>query len=185
MEKKKTKYNWAVHKTKVEDPVILERVKSLTDIKFLPAGITKEQIYTCARLNIGYRFYIVKTKSLAWLEIELNKCLKTYAISGLKRTNMFYPIIKYIYDKGYYDIQVDIICQSDNAYQVIKEEFLALKKAEGDNKCLNVYYEPYVSKYKRVEGLPSYLGVFGWLTFSEYGNFMKFVKKHKAKTALK
>lgn len=174
-----SKFNWSVRKTLIQDEDVKERLFALSDITFMPKGITDSDQFVCARLNIGHRFFIVKTKSLSWLEMELNKCLKSYNISGLKISNMFFPIIKYIHNNGYYEIEVKVICESYNAYTVIKSEYLALKQAEGNTKCLNKSFEPYTPLFN------SKTGMFGWLTVNQFLNYKKFVKREELKRSLK
>lgn len=168
-----SKFNWSVRNTLIQDEAVKGRLQALTDITFIPEGITVTPIFTCARLNIGNRFFIVKTKSLSWLETELNRCLKSYNINGLKADNMFLPIIKYIHNNGYYEIEVRPIIQSDNAYKVIKSEYVALKQAQGNTKCLNQSFEPYTPVFN------SKTGMFGWLTVNQFLNYKKFVKNEQ------
>lgn len=167
-----SKFNWAVRNTIIQNEAVKERLEALTDITFTPKSVMGNPGFTCARLNIGHKFFIVKTKSLTWLEMELNRCLKSYNISGLKVTNMFFPIIKYIHNNGYYEIEVKPIIQSENAYQVIKAEYLALKEAKGNTKCLNQSFEPYTPQFN------SKTGMFGWLTVNQFLNYKKFLKNH-------
>lgn len=170
-----SKFNWSVRNTLIQDESVKERLEALTDITFIPKGVTETALFTLARLNIGHKFFIVKTKSLAWLEMELNKCLKSYNISGLNVSNMFLPIIKYIHNNGYYEIEVKPILQSENAYKVIKEEYAALKKVEANTKCLNESFEPYTPLFN------SKTGMFGWLTVNQFLNYKKFVKNQELK----
>jgi len=165
-----SKFNWSVRNTLIKDEAVKERLAALSDIVFVPKGVTDIDKFVCVRLNIGHRFFIVKTKSLSWLESELNKCLKSYNISGLSVSNMFFPVIKYIHKNGYYEIEVKVIVESNNAYSVIKGEYLALKQAEGNSKCLNKSFEPYTPVFN------SKTGMFGWLTVNQFLNYKKFVK---------
>ena len=162
------KYNWSVAKTIIQQPEVKERVEQLSTIIFIPQNLNKS-VYTCARLTIGRKYFIVKTKTLYWLELHLNDILKAYTISD-KKADMYFPIVKHIYEKGHYEIKVDIICQDENPYKVIKAEFLALKEEVGKPLCLNKISEPYTPKYN------SKTGMFGWLTKNQFLNFKKLVK---------
>ncbi len=161
-------FHWGVKKTLLQTPEIKERLEALSPIVFLPKGITKEMQYTCAKLTIGRKYYIAKSKSLIWLEMHLNDVLKSYNMNGI--ADMYLPIVQHVHNTGYYEIQVDIICQDENPYKVIKAEFLALKEAVGNPLCMNKSTEPYTPKFN------SKTGMFGWLTVNQFLNFKKFVK---------
>ena len=172
-----SKFNWSVRNTLIKDEAVKERLAALSDIVFLPKGITDNPVYACVRLNIGSKFFIVKTKSLAWLEMQLNKCLKAYNISGLSVDNIFYPIVRYIHKTGHYEIYVKVILQSENAYQVIKAEYLALKKVEGQQLCLNASFAPYEPKFNAKTDM------FGWLTKNQFLNYKKLLVNEERKAA--
>ena len=161
-------FNWGVKKTIIQDEAVKERLGCLEQITFLPVGVTDKMVYTCARLTAGRKFMIVRSKSLVWLQMHLNDVLKSYNMNGV--ADMYLPLVKHIHNTGYYDVQVDIICQSENPYEVIKAEFLALKEDVGKTNCLNKEAEPYSPKFNKKTGM------FGWLTVNQYLNFKKLMK---------
>ena len=85
---------------------------------------------------------------------------------------MYLPIVQHVHNTGFYEIQVDIICQDENPYKVIKAEFFALKDHVGNPLCLNKSAEPYTPKFN------SKTKMFGWLTVNQFLNFKKLVKAH-------
>lgn len=161
-------FNWGVKKTLLQSPEIKDRLEAINQITFMPKGVTDKMVYTCAKLTVGRKYLIVRTKSLIWLQMHLNDVLKSYNMNGV--ADMYLPIVKHIHNTGYYDVQVDIICQDENPYKVIKAEFLALKEHVGQSLCLNVSTEPYTPKFN------SKTGMFGWLTVNQFLNFKKLVK---------
>lgn len=163
-------FNWGVQKTILQTPEIIERLEAISQIVFLPKGITDKIIYTCAKLTVGRKYMIVKTKSLIWLQMHLNDVLKSYNMNGV--ADMYLPVVKHIHNTGYYEVQVDIICQDENPYKVIRAEFLALKENVGKPLCLNKETEPYTPKFN------SKTNMFGWLTVNQFLNFKKFVKNN-------
>lgn len=163
-----TKYNWGVNKTIIQSEEIKERLKALSQIVFTPKGITEKSIYTCAKLTIGRKYCIVKTKSLIWLEMHLNEVLKAYNMNGVN--DMYFPIAKHVHDTGYCEIKVNIICQDENPYNVIKAEYLALKEHVGQRLCMNKENIPYMPKYNPKTKM------YGWLTINQFLNFSKLVK---------
>lgn len=162
---------WAINKTILLKPEVKERVKALSQIVFIPSGITEKMVYTCAKLTVGKKYMIVRTKTLMWLEMHLNDVLKSYNINGV--IDMYLPIVKHVHDTGYYEIKVDIICQDGNPYKVIKAEYLALLQEVGKTLCLNKKAEPYMPKFNPKTNM------FGWLTVNQFLNFKKLVKKHQ------
>ena len=152
----------------MQTPEIKERLEALDQIVFLPKGITDKMIFTCAKLTIGRKYYIARTKSLVWLQQHLNDVLKSYNMNGV--TDMYLPIVQHVHNTGFYEIQVDIICQDENPYKVIKAEYLALKEHVGQSLCLNKKAEPYTPKFNKKTGM------FGWLTVNQYLNFKKLIK---------
>jgi hypothetical protein len=165
-----SKFHWGVNKTLSQSPDIKNRLSALSQIVFTPEGITDEMQYTCAKLTIGRKYYIARTKSLIWLQSHLNDVLKSYNMNGV--ADMYLPIVKHVHETGYYEIKVDIICQDENPYNVIKAEFLALKGHVGNKLCLNKNEEPYTPKFN------SKTNMFGWLTVNQFLNFKKLVKAH-------
>jgi hypothetical protein len=161
-------FNWGVKKTLLQTPEIKERLEALSQIVFLPKGVTEKMIYTCAKLTAGRKYYIVKSKSLIWLEMHLNDVLKSYNMNGV--ADMYLPIVEHVHKTGFYEIQVDIICQDENPYNVIKAEFFALKENVGKPLCMNKIAEPYTPKFNQKTGM------FGWLTVNQFLNFKKLVK---------
>lgn len=165
-----TKFNWGVNKTLSQSPEIKDRVKALNQIEFLPKGVTDNMAYTCAKLTVGRKYMIVRTKSLIWLEMHLNDVLKAYNMNGT--SDMYLPIVKHVHDTGYYEVFVDIICQDENPYNVIKVEFLALKEHVGKPLCVNKTIEPYSPKFNKKTKM------FGWLTVNQFLNFKKLIKNN-------
>lgn len=168
-----SKFIWGVQKTISKDPAVKERLSHLSDITFnYVSDKLIEGCYSCFKLYVGRKFYIVKTKSLTWTEQNLNKLLKAYNSNGMDGKDLYFPIVKQIHNTGHYDVQIEFICQSDNPYDVIKAEFLALQEHVGTYSCLNKNKEPYTPKYN-----PN-TKMHGWLTVNQYLNYKKFVKNN-------
>jgi hypothetical protein len=164
------KFNWGVNKTLSQSTEIKERLEALSQIEFIPKGITDNMAFTCAKLTVGRKYMITRTKSLIWLQMHLNDVLKAYNMNGT--TDMYLPIVKHIHETGFYEVKVDIICQDQNPYNVIKAEFLALKENVGKPLCLNKTTDPYTPKFN------SKTQMFGWLTVNQFLNFKKLVKNN-------
>lgn len=170
-----TKYNWGVNKTLSKDPEVKERLSHLSNIKFdfIPGNKPEDDMYSCFFLYVGRKYYIVKSKTCMWVEKHLNKLLKAYNTNGIDSKDLYFPIVKQIHNTGYYDVQIEFICQSDNPYEVIKAEFLALQDHVGKSLCMNKNKEAYTPKYNTDTKMH------GWLTVNQYLNYKKLVKNHK------
>lgn len=166
----KHKFHWGVKKTLSQDPVITDRLEALSEIKFSYVTKPIPDHYSCAKLMLGNKFFIVKVKTIQWLEMHLNQVLKAYNMGGTK--DMYLPVVEYIHKKGHYDIKVKFICQSQNAYEVVKAEYIALQENEGKQRFLNRSTEPYIPKWNPTTKK------FGWLSQAQFLAYKKLVKKY-------
>lgn len=171
-----SKYNWGVNKTLSQDPAVKERLSHLSDIVFqFTSDRPQDDHYSCFKLFVGRKYYIVKAKTCMWVQQHLNKLLKSYNISGISPKDLYFPIVKQIHDTGYYEVQIEFICQSTNPYEVIKAEFLALEEHVGKSLCLNKNKEPYTPKYNPDTKMH------GWLTVNQFLNYKRLVHAHSPK----
>jgi len=169
----KKKNIWSVKNTILNSEDVTGRLKELYDIKFVfPKDKPQEDVYSCFKIYMGRKFFIAKTKTCLWLPNHLNKMLKQYNISGLNVNDIYFPIVKHIHNTGYYECPIQFICQSDNPYEVIKAEFLALQENKDNTLCINRNDAPYVPKFN------SKTGMFGWLTRNQFLNYARLLKKH-------
>ena len=169
-----SKFIWGIKHTILKDPDIQKRLEQLSDIKF--KYVSEQPIeghYSCFKLFIGKKFYIVKTKSLQWTEQNLNKLLKAYNSNGMDGKDLYFPIVKNIHNTGIYELNIEFICQSSNPYDVIKAEFISLQENFGKRSCLNKNKNPYMPKYKPETKMH------GWLTVNQYLNYKRLVKKYE------
>lgn len=164
------KYIWGVNKTISQDPEFKERLQHLNNIQFEFGKEKPTDLYACFILYVGRKYFIVKAKSCLWVEQHLNKLLKSYATSGIDSKDLYFPIVKQIFNTGYYDLQVEFICQSENPYEVIKAEYRALRLHYGKSLCLNKNKLPYVPKYNPTTKMH------GWLTVNQFLNYCKLIK---------
>jgi hypothetical protein len=168
------KFIWGVRSTVLKSDEIKERLEALSDIKFsYVSDLPIDDNYSCFKLFVGRKYYIVKTKSIQWIERHLNTLLKAYNSNGMDAKDLYFPIVKQIHNTGYYDVQIEFIMQSDNPYEVIKAEFLELQDHVGKSLCLNKNKEPYMPKYNTVTKMH------GWLTVNQYLNYKRLVKKYE------
>lgn len=164
---------WSVNKTISQDKAVQERLEHLSDIKFeFTNGAPIEGNYSCFYIYIGRKYYIVKAKTCMWVQSHLNKLLKAYNMNGIDAKDLYFPIVKQIHNTGYYQVQVEFICQSNNPYEVIKAEFFALQEHIGKSLCLNKNKQPYEPKYNPDTKMH------GWLTVNQYLNYKKLVKNN-------
>lgn len=164
-------YNWGVNKTIKKDVETIDKLSALSQITFEYASEPVTGTYSCFTITAGAKYFIVKAKTCQWVEMHLNKLLKAYATTGIDSKDLYFPIVKYIFNSGYYDVMVNFICQSTNPYEVIKAEYRALQLHVGKSRCLNKEKIPYVPKYNPKTKMH------GWLTVNQFLNFCRLVKK--------
>lgn len=168
----KTKKFWGVKNTILGGDV-QKKLENLSEITF--TFLDEKPIegqYSCFKIYIGSKFYIAKTKTCLWLPTHLNRLIKQYNISGINPNDIYFPIVKQIHNTGYYECLIEFICQSDDPYDVVKAEFLALQENKENKKCINRNDKPYIPKYN------SKTKMFGWLTQNQFLNYCKVLKKH-------
>lgn len=166
------KYIWGINKTISKDPEVRERLSHLSDIKFAYIGENPiPDHYVCAKIYIGRKFYIVKTKTIQWLEMHLNKLLKAYNSDGMDSKDLYFPVVKQIHNTGYYDVNVEILKQSTNPYEVIKSELITLYESRENSLLLNKNKFPYIPKYNPKTKM------YGWLTINQFLNYKKLYNK--------
>lgn len=170
-----SKFIWGVKNTIQQSDEIKERLKTASNIVFhFDKEKPIEGNYSCFKMRIGNKYYIAKTKTCMWLEQHLNKLLKAYYSNGIDSTDLYHPIVKRIHTSGIYDINIEFICQSENAYEVIKAELEALYQYAGTLGCMNKNVEPYMPKYNRNTKM------YGWLTKNQFLNYKKLVIAYAA-----
>jgi hypothetical protein len=120
-------------------------------------------------------FFIGHCVSFVFLEEELKKTYRRYTSgNGLPPTNMYLPLVKYMSENDIIKVTVECIYEpeSDNGYEVLKEESLFLKEHYGKFGCLNKNKEPYIPAKIKSVSHPN-----AWMTLSEAGNIQKHLNR--------
>lgn len=125
------------------------------------------------RISFNDKFVIVKAKdhimSIQAIQKSLNQFMRN---SELQRnpTNLYYHFFSYVekVKDGYFT--VEILLESDNAYELLKAEQKALNEAIKDKKCLNNNVEAYIPDFNEITGM------YGWLPKTSVMSFKKWKK---------
>ena len=126
------------------------------------------------RLAFNDKYVLVKAKecqkSIEAIQKALNQFMRH---SELQRNpeNLYYHFFSFIsrHQKGTFEVKV--LLESDNAYELLKAEQLALNEARKDKNCLNNATEAYIPAYN--EATETY----GWISKSAVLNFRKWLKQ--------
>ena len=120
------------------------------------------------------RYVVIKCKTM-WrsrqnIEINLGYFLKNTP-KARRKDNLYYELFSYIIDNPDCEFKIDVLFESNNPYQLLKTEFLELRRAKSDPKCLNNYFEPYIPHNTNKKGCST------WINKGYYLNFMNWKRK--------
>lgn len=97
---------------------------------------------------------------------------------GRNPNDIFYNFYCHVDDFPFEKFRVEVISDTNNPYQHLKTWFLELRKAKGDPRCLNLYFEPYIPIGTNKHGQKS------WINRGYYLNFMQWKKKFNNKSVV-
>lgn len=123
------------------------------------------------KLWYSERYIIVKAKTLLrsvqTIEVDLG-----YFFKGReKEKNLYHDFYIHIECSPDQDFKIEVILQSDNPYELLKAEYIALEQGYSDINCMNKIFEPYVPKATQKNGKKS------WINRGYYLNFMQWKKR--------
>lgn len=123
------------------------------------------------------KYVIVGGKTLLRSVANINTALTYFfkdTTNGRNPNDMYYNFYCHVDDYPMQEFRIEIITDTENTYQYLKNWFLELTKGEQDPQCLNLYFEPYIPKDTQRKKK-------SWLNRGAYLNYMKW-KKHFSKT---
>lgn len=133
------------------------------------------------KLSFNDRYVIIKAKdhklSVEGIQKALNQFMR-YSEAQRKPSNLYYHLFSYIEKQKEGVFAVEILLETDNAYDLLKAEQTALNAARKDKKCLNNNTEAYIPEYNETTGMH------GWVSKSAVLNFKKWLKTHKEHTSM-
>jgi hypothetical protein len=151
-----------------------------------------QEIGSCVfKLYYGDRYVIVKGKTLAGSIFLIEKGYAyfleggqgTGTNSGMEKKNgpghkegdgkntFYFQFYSYIKDHPGLPWHIEMILESDNGYQLLKAEQLALNAAISDKKCLNNNVEAYLPK------LNLKTRMYGWIERKDVASFRRLLKR--------
>lgn len=128
----------------------------------------------CVMQIVARDFYFIgHCVSFEFLDVEIRNTFRRHAYgNGIPKTNMFYPLVKYMLDNEIFQITVESIYEAESGYEVLKEESLFLKEHYKKPGCLNQNKEPYIPQKIKCATHPT-----AWLTLSEAGNIQQHLNR--------
>lgn len=118
------------------------------------------------------RYVVVKAKTLVRSVQTIEVDLGYFFTEREKEKNLYYDFYIHIEANPGHEFKIELILQSNNPFELLKAEFLALEHGYGDEKCMNKEFEPYIPKNTQRKGKKS------WINRGYYLNFMNWKKKH-------
>jgi len=129
------------------------------------------------QINCGESFYIGHTTSIDWLRKELASTYGRYHRGGIPDSNLFYKLLRCYHAQEKPELRISVVLETDNGYEILKQELLLLAASVGTKGCLNESYVPYIPKTVHANKGSN------WLTQNQYLNFMRLLKRYKLKAA--
>lgn len=146
-------------------------IESEYDIK-IPNDVT-----SCVyRLWYNSKYLVLKTKTLYWSVEKIKKGLHYF----LKHTehshdpkSLGYKLYNYVEDYPGNNFSIEVILQSDSAYELLRREQQELDKSKQDTNCLNVKFDAYAPRYMQSnkKDKPQ-----TWIKRGTYLNFLRWKK---------
>lgn len=134
---------------------------------------TKKRNVSILKITCEDKFYIAKTINPEWMVEEIKTVYGKYQRRGVLETNLFFPLVKYIYRHEIHKIKVEVLLTTTNGYQALKFELEQLMQYFGKPACLNQNNIPHIPKTEVAKKGS------GWLTMNQSLNFRKLLTKYE------
>lgn len=85
---------------------------------------------------------------------------------GRNPNDRYYKFYCYVADNPFGNFSIDIVYRTENPFEFLKSEHLALQEAKKNENCLNTSFEVYIPQFTQVNGKKS------WINRGYYLNFM-------------
>lgn len=91
---------------------------------------------------------------------------------GQKEDDLHFDFYAHVESIPFSTYAIEIVKESNNPFELLKAEFLALEAGYDDLRCLNKEFDPYIPLNTQVNGKHS------WINRGYYLNFMQWKKKY-------
>lgn len=124
-------------------------------------------------------YILLKTKTLYWSVEKIKKGLHYFLKNTAHSHNpkdIGYNLYRFVEGNPGEKFRIEIVLQSDSAYQLLKREQQELDKAKADFQCLNVTFDAYTPKYMQSnrKNKPE-----TWIKRGTYLNFLRWKKNRQ------
>jgi len=128
------------------------------------------------KLSFNEKYLIIKAKdhlaSIQTMQKSLNQFMRNSELQR-KPDNLYFHFFSYIEKAKEGEFKTEILLETDNQYDLLKEEQLQLDKGIKDKNCMNNSMQAYIPLYNEETGH------FGWITRGAVLNFKKWLKNRK------
>jgi hypothetical protein len=129
------------------------------------------------KLIYGDRYVIIKCKTLVRAVENINVGLKYFfknTPKGRNPNDIYFKFYSFVADNPFKSFIVEPFFISENPYELLKTEHIALETAKQDYLCLNSSFEVYIPQFTQVNGKKS------WINRGYYLNFKEWVRNRAA-----
>lgn len=146
------------------------------------------EVESCVyKLWYANKYIIIKGKNLASSIYLFEKGYASFIAGGGGRGNdsagagqnewdgtnsYYYKFYKYMYANPNFNSQIEVLLESNNAYELLKREQMELNSSVRDKNCLNNNLNAYIPKYRAKS--KSY----GWINKGSVLAFKKYLKNN-------
>lgn len=128
------------------------------------------------KLSCNDRYVIIKSKdhvtSVNSIQKGYNQFLRNSPVQR-SRDNLYFHFYSYAEKAKDATFAVEVLLESESAYELLKFEHQKLKESLKDKKCLNNNTEPYIPNYNEDTLM------YGWIPKSAVMSYKKWLKTHK------
>jgi len=143
-------------------------------------SIPENKGHVVCKIWYAEKYLIVGGKTLARSIGNINTNLNYFfkdTLMGRNPNDMFYNFYCHVDDNPFQEFKVDVVSDTENTYQHLKNWFLELSKGKEDPICLNLYFEPYIPQNTQRKKK-------SWINRGHYLNYRKWRLKMANKTTV-
>lgn len=129
------------------------------------------------KLMYNGKYVVVKCKTLIRAVENINTGLKYFfknTPKGRNPNDLYYKFYNFVAENPFHSFSIDPIIISENPYELLKAEHIALEVGEKDGDCLNQFFGVYIPEFTQVNGKKS------WINRGYYLNFMEWRRNRSA-----
>jgi hypothetical protein len=129
------------------------------------------------KLWYNEKYVVIAAKTIQRSVENINIGLKYFfqnTPKGRNPNDLYYKFYCYVADNPFHTFRIEFLLHTDNPYEFLKAEQIALDAAKTDDNCLNKVFDVYIPQFTQVNGKKS------WINRGFYLNFMNWKRNKEA-----